>query len=182
MKLSKPMLIGLIVAVVLLLTSIWIVLAYNGLVSAQQKVESQWAQVENEYQRKIDLIPNLVNVTGQYTQFEKSTLENITALRTQWLSDLTSKDKINTSIALDGQISAVVLAYYSAENYPTLSSIPLVAGLMDELAGTENRITTERMRYNEDVRDYNTKVAKFPSNIVAGMFGFDKAEYYNPPL
>ena len=182
MKLSKPMLIGLIIVVVLLLTTAWIVIAYNRLVTSEQKVESQWAQVENQYQRKIDLIPNLVNVTGQYTQFEKSVLENVTALRTQWLSDLTSEARLNTSIALDGQINALVLAYYSAENYPTLSSIPLVAGLMDELAGTENRIATERMRYNEDVRDYNTKVNKFPSNIIAGMFGFDEQEYYNPPL
>jgi len=182
MKLSKPMLIGLILAIVLLILTAWIVVAYNSLVSSEQKVEAQWAQVENQYQRKIDLIPNLVNVTSQYTQFEKSTLENITALRTQWLSDLTSAERLNTSLTLDGQINALVLAYYSAENYPTLSSIPLVAGLMDELAGTENRIATERMRYNEDVRDYNTKVKRFPSNIIAGMFGFDEKEYYNPPL
>ena len=182
MKLSLPLIIGIIIAVALLIFTAWIVLAYNSLVTAEQRVESQWAQVENQYQRKIDLIPNLVNVTGQYTQFERSTLENITALRTQWLSDLTDSEKLNTSVALDGQINALVLAYYSAENYPTLSSIPLVAGLMDELAGTENRIATERMRYNDDVRDYNTKVGKFPSNIVAGMFGFEKKEYYNPPL
>jgi LemA protein len=182
MKLSVPLLIGLIVTVILLVTVAWIIVAYNGLVTSEQKVEAQWAQVENQYQRKIDLIPNLVNVTSQYTQFERSTLENITGLRTQWLSDLTSEARLNTSLALDGEINALVLAYYSAENYPTLSSIPLVAGLMDELAGTENRIATERMRYNEDVRDYNTKVNKFPSNLVAGMFGFDEKEYYNPPL
>lgn len=179
MKLSKPMLIGVILVVVLLLTTVWIVLAYNSLVSAEQTVEAQWAQVENQYQRKIDLIPNLINVTSQYTQFERSTLENITALRTQWLSDLTVKDRLNTSELLDVQLNMLVATY---ENYPTLSSISLVAGLMDELAGTENRIAYERLLYNDDVRDYNTKVSKFPSNIIAGMFGFGKKEYYNPPL
>jgi len=180
MKISKSLIAIVIVVVALLIFVAYIVVAYNGLVTAEQRVESQWAQVENQYQRKIDLIPNLVNITSQYTQFERSTIENVTALRTQWLSDLTSSAKINTSIALDGNISALVLAYYSAENYPTLSSIPLVADLMDELAGTENRITVERMLYNEEVRDYNTKVARFPSNLVAGMFGFDKKTYYNP--
>lgn len=165
--------------VILLLTTVWIVLAYNSLVAAEQKVEAQWAQVENQYQRKIDLIPNLINVTSQYTQFERSTLENITALRTQWLTSATAEDRLNTSELLDGQLALLIATY---ENYPTLSSIGLVAGVMDELAGTENRIAIERMRYNEDVRDYNTKISKFPSNIIAGMFGFDKKEYYDPPL
>jgi LemA protein len=180
MKLSKPLILFAIVAVALLITVVWLVVAYNGLVAAEQNVDAQWAQVENEYQRKIDLIPNLVNITSQYTQFEKSVIENVTLYRTQWLSALTDDEKLNASILLDGQVSALVLAYYSAENYPTLSSIPLVAGLMDELAGTENRIATERMRYNEEVRDYNTKVKKFPSNLVAGMFGFDEKQYYDP--
>lgn len=107
------------------------IIAYNGLVTYEQRVEAQWAQAENQYQRKIDLIPNLVNVTSQYTQFEKSVLENVTNLRTAWLSALTAEERLNTSIALDGEISALVLAYYSAENYPYLSSIELVAGLMD---------------------------------------------------
>ena len=179
MKLSKPMLIGIIVTIIIVILAAWIVLAYNSLVSSEQTVEAQWAQVENQYQRKIDLIPNLINVTSQYTQFERSTLENITALRTQWLTDATAEDRLNTSELLDGQLTLLIATY---ENYPTLSSIPLVAGLMDELAGTENRIATERTRFNDDVRDYNIKVRKFPSNIVAGMFGFDEKEYYNPPL
>lgn len=180
MKLTKGMLVMSVVTIVLLITVVWIVVVYNGLVTSEQRVDAQWAQVENQYQRKIDLIPNLVNVTSQYTQFERSTIENVTALRTQWLSDLTSEERVNTSIALDGQLNALVLAYYAAENYPTLSSIALVADLMDELAGTENRIAVERMLYNEDVRDYNTKIAKFPGNLVAGMFNFDEKRYYDP--
>jgi len=180
MKLTKPVL-GLIIAIVaIVLVLVLIVVTYNGLVTAEQNVDAQWAQVENEYQRKIDLIPNLVNITSEYTQFEKSTLENITKLRTDWLSALTSEERLNTSMALDGEINTVVLAYYSAENYPTLSSIPLVANLMDELAGTENRIAVERTRYNEEVRDYNSKIKRIPGVLFAGMFGFGEREYYDP--
>lgn len=180
MRLTKPMLTLIIAVVAIILVLVLIIVTYNGLVNAEQNVDAQWAQVENEYQRKIDLIPNLVNITSEYTQFEKSTLENITKLRTDWLSALTSEERLNTSMALDGEINAVVLAYYSAENYPTLSSIPLVANLMDELAGTENRIAVERTRYNEDVRDYNSKIKRIPGVIFAGMFGFEERQYYDP--
>jgi LemA protein len=180
MKLTKPLLALIIAVVAVVLVLALMIVTYNGLVNAEQQVESQWAQVENQYQRKIDLIPNLVNITSQYTQFEATTLQNITNLRTQWLSALTDEDRLNTSMALDGEVNTIVLAYFAAENYPTLSSIPLVADLMDELAGTENRIATERMRYNEDVREYNSKIKRVPGVIFAGMFGFDEKQYYDP--
>jgi len=156
MKITKPLLALIIAVVAVVIVLALIIVTYNGLVNSEQQVESQWAQVENEYQRKIDLIPNLVNITSQYIQFEAATLANITALRMEWLSALTSEERLNTSIALDGEINTIVLAYFAAENYPTLSSIPLVANLMDEIAGTENRIAVERMYYNEEVQDlYN---------------------------
>ena len=180
MKLSKPLLALIIAVVAVVIVLALIIVTYNGLVTSEQQVESQWAQVENEYQRKIDLIPNLVNITSQYTQFEAATLANITALRMEWLNALTSEERLNTSIALDGEVNTIVLAYFAAENYPTLSSIPLVADLMDELAGTENRITVERMRYNEDVRDYNSKIKRVPGVLFAGMFGFEEKRYYDP--
>jgi LemA protein len=180
MKVTKPLLTLIIAVVAVVLVLALVIVTYNGLVSSEQQVESQWAQVENEYQRKIDLIPNLVETTSQYTQFEANTLTNITALRMEWLNALTSEERLNTSIALDGEINTIVLAYFSAENYPTLSYIPLVADLMDELAGTENRIAVERMRYNEDVRDYNSKIKRFPGVMFAGMFGFDEKRYYDP--
>lgn len=180
MKISKPLLALIIAIVAVVLVLALIIVTYNGFVDSEQQVESQWAQVENEYQRKIDLIPNLVNITSQYTQFEASTLTNITALRMEWLNALTSAERLNTSIALDGEINTIVLAYFAAENYPTLSSIPLVADLMDELAGTENRIAVERMRYNDDVREYNSKIKRFPGVMFAGMFGFEEKRYYDP--
>jgi hypothetical protein len=100
LKLTKPVL-GLILAIVaIVLVLVMIVVTYNGLVNAEQNVDAQWAQVENEYQRKIDLIPNLVNITSEYTQFEKSTLENITKLRMDWLSALTSDPTESTKMAM----------------------------------------------------------------------------------
>ncbi|MBU1158154.1 MAG: LemA family protein [Candidatus Thermoplasmatota archaeon] len=180
MKLSKPLLALIIVVIAIVVVLALIIVTYNGLVDSEQQVDSQWAQVENQYQRKIDLIPNLVDITSQYTQFEASTLINITNLRTQWLSALTDEDRLNTSMALDGEVNTIVLAYFAAENYPTLSTIPLVADLMDEIAGTENRIATERMWYNEDVREYNSKIKRFPGVLFAGMFGFEEKRYYDP--
>jgi len=180
MKLTKPLLALIIAVVAVLVVLALVIVTYNGLVDSEQQVESQWAQVENEYQRKIDLIPNLVNITSQYTQFEAATLTNITALRMEWLTALTSEERLNTSIALDGEINTIVLAYIAAENYPYLSSIELVADLMDELAGTENRITVERMRYNEDVQEYNSKIKRVPGVLFAGMFGFEEKRYYDP--
>lgn len=177
MKLSKPLIAALIAVVAIVIVVAWIILAYNGMVSSEQAVEAQWAQVENQYHRKIDLIPTLVDVTSGYMEFESGVLQNITDLRTQWLQDLTLEDRVNTSNALDGQLMLLVATY---ENYPSLSSIEAVASLMDELAGTENRIAVERLKYNEEVQTYNTKIKKFPSNIIAGMFDFDERPYYDP--
>src|SRR2546425_2219563 len=154
------------------------VLTYNSLVSKQATVQAQWAQVENQYQRKIDLIPQLVNATGHYMQFEQSTLQNITRLRTQWMSASGVDQRVNITNAIDVLLFRMTATY---ENYPVLHSDILVAGLMDELAGTENRIAVERMRFNDDVLNYNTQVRTFPSNVVAGWFGFHETQYYTIP-
>jgi len=167
----------IIVVLVVVVFSAWMVSAYNGLVSSEEDALAQWQQVENQYQRKIDLIPQLVNVTEQYTEFEKDTLTEITALRSQWLNASGIDQRIELAQEIDQQLVDVRLTY---ENYPYLQSIGLVAGLMDELAGTENRITVERLRYNEDVRDHNKRVRSFPNSIVANMFGFEKMPYYDP--
>ena len=166
-----------VIVVVILLFLVWIVAAFNSLVARQQGVEAQWAQVGNQYQRKIDLIPTLVNVTSRYTQFEANTLTNITALRSRWMNATTIPQQVNLSNLLNLMLANLVLTY---EQYPDLHSIGVVAGLFDELAGTENRITVERARYNDAVRSYNTSVRTFPNNLVAGMFGFKDAEYYAP--
>ena len=168
-----------IIAVVIVAVVVLGILAasYNALVANQQSVLAQWAQVENQYQRKIDLIPELVNVTSQYTQFERSVLINITQLRTQWQNATSLGARVNLTNQLDRQLILLVATY---ENYPELQSIALVASLMDELAGTENRIAVERRRFNENVRVYNTKIQTFPDVLAARLFGFAPYDYYDP--
>jgi LemA protein len=108
-------------------------------------------------------------------QFEKSLLEEITSLRSQWMSATTIEDKVNYGNALDSALGRLLAVY---ENYPELKSIEAVASLMDELAGTENRIAVERSRYNDAVRNYNTAIKVFPSNVLANMFGFEEKSYF----
>jgi LemA protein len=173
----KGVIVLAIVLIGLLVFVSWVALAYNSLVRRDTAVLAQWAQVENQYQRKIDLIPRLINITSQYTQFERSVLENITRLRTQWMNSSGLGARINNSIILDQQIFLLIATY---ENYPSLRSIDLVYDVMTELTGTENQIAVERMRFNEAVRVYNTQVRSFPDTLIAGSFGFQVRPFYDP--
>ena len=171
--------IALIAAVIVILATVaWMVLTYNGLVRENEKVDSQWAQVQNEYQRKVDLIPELVQTAQSYQQFEASTLTNITMLRTQWMNATTTEEQVNVTNQLDSQLATIIVTY---ENYPDLQSITVVRDLFYELAGTENRITVERMRYNEYVQDFNAHLKSFPASYVAGWGDFEEREYYESP-
>ena len=169
---SKPWFWALIVIVVI---AIWLIGAYNSFITLSQAIDNQWAQVETQYQRRIDLIPNLVNTAKGYMQFEQSLLTEITTLRSQWMATTSVDDKVNIGNALDSALGRLIAVY---ENYPQLQSVTPVASLMDELAGTENRIAVERMRFNDRVREYNTAILLFPSNIVAGAFGFHQRPYF----
>ncbi len=168
----KPWFWALVVVAVI---ALWIMGTYNSFISMNQQIENQWAQVETQCQRRIDLIPNLINTATGYMQFERSLLEDITALRSQWMSTTDIDDKVNIGNALDSALGRLIAVY---ENYPQLQSIQAVSSLMDELAGTENRIAVERMRFNERIRQYNTAVLVFPSNILANMFGFGQRPYF----
>ena len=182
MALSKKLLVIIalvVVAIVVLATVAWMILTYNGLVAENEKVDSQWAQVQNQYQRKIDLIPTLVQTASAYQQFEASTLANITALRTQWMESLTNEDQVNVTNQLDAQLATIIVTY---EAYPELQSITIVRDLFYELAGTENRIATERMRYNEYVQDFNAHLKSFPASYVASWGDFEEREYYESPV
>ncbi len=178
MELKLKGILGIIVLVVILalvIFAVWAVLAYNDLVAQEEGIDSQWAQVSNEYQRKVDLIPQIVEAVEGYQEYEAGTLENVTALRTQWMAAKSTEDQVNISEQLDRALVDIVLTY---EEYPVLQADELVSSLMVTLEGTENRITVERMRYNEDVRDYNADIRSFPRSIIAGWFNFEKRSYY----
>ena len=165
-----------IVAVVL----VWGVSTYNGLVSKDEQVASAWANVETVYQRRADLIPNLVNTVKGYAAHESETLAQVTEARAKSTS-MTIDPSTATPVQMEawmraqGEVgSALGRLIAISENYPELKADKNFLELQKQLEGTENRISTERRKYNETVRLYNTKIRRFPTNLIAGMFGFEK--------
>ena len=165
-----------IVAVVL----IWGVSSYNGMVEKDESVSASWANVESVYQRRADLIPSLVNTVKGYAKHENETLMEVaearskstsinidpaTATPAQMEAWMRAQDEVSSAL---GRLIAI------SENYPDLKANENFKDLQMQLEGTENRIATERMKYNDKVRDYNAKLRSFPTNIIAGMFGFEK--------
>jgi LemA protein len=176
--------LAIIVIVVLILAfSAWG--TYNNLVTLQQEVESKWSQVENTYQRRMDLIPNLVATVKGYAAHESQTLEAVTASRAQVGSMKVTPDILNNAAefqkfqqAQAGLSSALSRLMVVVEKYPDLKANQNFLDLQSQLEGTENRITVERMRFIEAARAYNTKRKQFPSNIFANMFGFQEKAYF----
>jgi LemA protein len=152
--------------------------SYNQFVSQEEAVKSQWAQVENQLQRRNDLIPNLVETTKGFAQQERDVFQAIADSRAKLAGATTPEQKIQ---AANEQSSALARLLVIVENYPVLKSNETFARLMDELAGTENRIAVERMRYNERVQAYTTSRRQFPGNITAGMFGFKEYPLFEAP-
>ena len=169
----KGILIGLVV--VILVIGFAVAGIYNTIVTKHETITAKWAQVENQLQRRNDLIPNLVNSVKGYAAHEKTVFEDVTKARSQWAGASTLDDKVKAASQMDSAISRLLLV---VENYPQLKADQTFLQLMDELSGTENRIAVERMRYNESVRDFNITVRRFPANIVAGMFGYKPASEY----
>jgi LemA protein len=143
--------------------------SYNRFVGQEEAIKAQWAQVENQLQRRNDLIPNLVEATKGFAQQERDVFQAIADSRSKLAGATTPDQKM---AAANEQTSALARLLVVVENYPTLKSDATFARLMDELAGTENRIAVERMRYNEKVQEYKTSRRQFPANITAGIFGF----------
>ncbi|AVX20401.1 LemA protein [Carboxydocella sporoproducens DSM 16521] len=148
---------------------------YNNLVTMEQQVESSWAQVQNQLQRRTDLIPNLVETVKGYAAHEKEVLGNIAEARSRLAGARTPAEAATANAQLDSALSRLLVV---VENYPNLKADANFRQLMDELAGTENRIAVARQDYNKAVQAYNTYLKSFPTNLVAGVFGFNAKEFF----
>jgi LemA protein len=152
--------------------------SYNRFVSQEEAIKAQWAQVQNQLQRRNDLIPNLVETVKGYASHEEGVFKEIADARSRLLAAQTPRDMIE---AANQQTSALGRLLAIAENYPQLKANEQFNRLMDELSGTENRIAVERMRYNERVQEYNTSTRQFPANVTATIFGFDQYPFFEAP-
>lgn len=169
---KKSTLIIIAIAAILV---IWGVSAYNRFVSLSESVDTQWAQVESQYQRRFDLIPSLVeSVKGIFNQ-EQEVFTALADARTKYSGAQTIDEKAGAATQVESALSRLLVI---VENYPQLRSAESVTNLMTQLEGTENRISVERMRFNEAVRALNISIKRFPSNILAGMFGFNERVYF----
>lgn len=181
MKKNKGLIITIVVIV---LVALWGISSYNGLVGMDEKVSNQWANVETQYQRRSDLIPNLVNTVKGYAKHESQTLEAVMAARSQ-----ATQVKIDPSNCTPQQLAAYQKAQGDVttalgkllaitENYPDLKANQNFLELQSQLEGTENRINVARKDFNDSAKKYNTSLRRFPRNIIASMFGFEKRNYF----
>ena len=177
--------IGVVVLLAVGMLVAWGVSSYNNMVSLDQEVIKQWSQVENQYQRRADLIPNLVNTVKGYADFEKEVLTKVTEARARVSQFNITPELLNDPQAfakfqsLQGELSgALSRLLVTVENYPQLKANENFLQLQAQLEGTENRISVERKKFNEVVQSYNTTIKRFPASMLAGMFGFGEKQYF----
>ncbi|MFH0956269.1 MAG: LemA family protein [Candidatus Aenigmatarchaeota archaeon] len=182
MALSKPMIALIVVAVVAISLVLMVVGLYNNFVVLDQNVLAKWSEVENQYQRQADLIPNLVSTVSSAVGVETKFVTDVTAARSKWQESETLFDKDTAGVQMSNGITALVNAVATAENYPVLQANKQYVALTDELSGTQNRIAVARGRYIESIQSYNTATRTFPGNMLSGMFGFTAKEYYQAEL
>lgn len=173
----SPIVIGIIVVIVAV--ALWLFSAYNNLVTGNESLDNAWNQVETQYQRRFDLIPNLVNTVKGESSFEQETLTAVTEARTKWLNAQASGDRNEQVQATEETQSALARLLVTTEAYPDLTATQGFQDLMVEQAGTENRIAVARKDYNDAVLSYNLIVKRFPGNIAAMLFGFEAAEGFD---
>ena len=181
---KKSLVVILVIVAVVLIIFFWYKGVYNGLVQADEKVSAQWGNVENQYQRRADLVPNLVATVKGYAEHEQSTLQNVVEARAKATSVTVDANNLNEQTMAQFQqaqgelSSALSRLLVSVEAYPDLKANQNFLDLQAQLEGTENRIATERTRFNETAQTYNTLVRKFPNNIVAAMSNFTQKPYF----
>lgn len=159
-----------IIGGVAILAVLWIWTGYNGLISSKAAVDGAWAQVETQYQRRFDLVPNLVSTVKGAAAFEQDTFTAITEARSQWQSAGDRTGKVQAASGFDSALSRLLV---TVEAYPQLQATQAFRDLMTQLEGTENRISVARRDYNLAVQEYNVLVMRFPRNLLASLFGFD---------
>ena len=170
----------IIILAVVAVVVVWAIGGYNGLVSSEERVSEAWANVETVYQRRADLIPNLVSTVKGYAAHESETLEAVTAARAKSTSinvdpTTATAEQMNQWMEAQNEVgSALGRLIAISENYPELKANQNFLELQKQLEGTENRISTERRKYNEQVKRFNVSIRRFPTSIIAGMFGFEK--------
>lgn len=168
----KKAIIGLIIILVI---ALFFISMFNNFVVLDQDINGKWSEVENQYQRQYDLIPNLVTLVKSYTTYEGELLQNLTDLRTRWSSAKTQLERDTTGQQITFGLEKLIAV---AENYPDLKAQSQYTNLKDELTGAQNRISTARGRYIQSIQGFNTAVRTFPGNVFSGIFGFKERTYY----
>ena len=174
----------IIVLVIIAVVAIWGITGYNGLVKADEALNTAWSNVENQYQRRADLIPNLVNTVKGYAEHEKETLDAVVAARTRATqvtvdAENLTPEKLQEYQKIQNEVGAALGRLLAvAEAYPDLKANTNFLELQAQLEGTENRISVERRNFNEAAKSYNTSIRTFPRSILAGIFGFEKRPYF----
>lgn len=165
----------LIILAIVAVVSLSLVSTYNNLVTKTQNIDGQWAQVETQYQRRFDLIPNLVNSVKGIFEQEQDVFGAIAEARQNYAGAKSVDEKAQAATQVESALGRLLVI---VENYPQLQSNTAVLALMDELAGTENRVSVERKRFNDTVKDYNTFIKRFPTNLIANLFNFDVRAFF----
>lgn len=172
------------IGLIAVLLGLWAISGYNGLVTAEEKVSAQWANVESQYQRRADLIPNLVATVKGYAEHEQETLEGVVSARARATQTTVNADQLTPEAlqqyqAAQGELTqALGRLLVTVEKYPDLKANQNFLELQAQLEGTENRISVERQRFNTEAKAYNTAIRRFPKNLLASMFGFEQKPYF----
>ena len=172
---KKSSIVVLVLIAIIIIVIAMFVSSYNGIIAKSEEVDNKFATIDTQLQRRGDLIPNLVNTVKGYAKQEQDVINSVTEARTKLAGATTVSDKAKADEELTVALNILMVV---VENYPDLKSSQNFIQLSDELAGTENRIATARRDYNEAVKEYNLKIKRFPTNIIAGMFGYSKRDYF----